>query len=155
MVNPREIIKSEVNAMTAKEYLQQAHRLDHRIESQIRELEDLKAMAGSVGSPSFEMSYNPNRPTEAPFVKVLEKLWDLEVLVAKEMEQLVELKSQIHHTINALADPDEQLVLRYCYIEDKTWDEISEVMHAGRTTVIRWHNQGLYHIEMPENPIEI
>ena len=40
--------------MTAKEYLRQAYRLDHRINSDIAEMERLQEMAGSVGSPGFE-----------------------------------------------------------------------------------------------------
>ena len=35
--------------MTAKEYLRQAYRLDHRINSDIAELERLREMASSVG----------------------------------------------------------------------------------------------------------
>lgn len=55
--------------MTSKEYLRQAYRLDHRINSDIEEMERLRDMAGSVSSPSLEERHNPNRPTEAPFVK--------------------------------------------------------------------------------------
>ena len=47
--------------MTAKEYLKQAYRLDHRINSDIAEMERLREMVSSVGSPGFEEHYNPNR----------------------------------------------------------------------------------------------
>ena len=60
--------------MTAKEYLKQAYRLDHRIDSDIAEMERLREMACSVGSPGLEEHHNPNRATEAPFVRVLEKV---------------------------------------------------------------------------------
>lgn len=63
--------------MTAKEYLRQAYRLDHRINSDLAELERLRDMEGSISSPSFEEHYNPNRNTEAPFIRCLEKVWDL------------------------------------------------------------------------------
>ena len=53
--------------MTVKEYLHQAYRLDHRIDSDIAEMERLRGMACSVSSPGFEEHYNPNRPTDAPF----------------------------------------------------------------------------------------
>lgn len=49
--------------MTPKEYLRQAYRLDHRINSDIAEMERLQEMVGTVSSPSLEEHYNPNRPT--------------------------------------------------------------------------------------------
>ena len=64
--------------MTVKEYLHQAYRLDHRIDSDIAEMERLRGMACSVSSPGFEEHYNPNRPTDAPYVRSLEKVWELQ-----------------------------------------------------------------------------
>ena len=64
--------------MTAKEYLRQAYRLDHRIDSDITEMERLREMACSIGSPGFEEHYDPNHATEAPFVRALEKVWKME-----------------------------------------------------------------------------
>ena len=47
--------------MTAKEYLKQAYRLDHRINSDIAEMERLREMASNVSSPGFEEHYNPSQ----------------------------------------------------------------------------------------------
>ena len=38
--------------MTAKEYLRQAYRLDHRINSDLAELERLRDMEGSISLPA-------------------------------------------------------------------------------------------------------
>lgn len=75
--------------MTAKEYLRQAYRLDHRINSDLAELERLRDMEGSISSPSFEEHYNPNRNTEAPFIRCLEKVWDLEMKIKTEIDKLI------------------------------------------------------------------
>ena len=64
--------------MTSKEYLRQAYRLDHRINSDIKEMERLRDMAGSVSSPSLEERHNPDRPTEAPFVRCIMRVMELE-----------------------------------------------------------------------------
>ena len=69
---------SEVRTMTAKEYLEQVYYLDSRIRSNLQELADLRKMMYSVSSPSLEQSYNPNRPTEAPFVRGIESMDILE-----------------------------------------------------------------------------
>ena len=52
--------------MTAKEYLNQAYRLEQRIRLLKDNIEETRALSGSISSPGFEQHYNPNRPTEAP-----------------------------------------------------------------------------------------
>jgi len=141
--------------MTAKEYLRQAYRLDHRINSDIAEMERLQEMAGSVGSPGFEEHYNPNRPTEAPFVRCLEKVWDLEQKINSEIDRLIDLKAQMREVIATASNADEQMVLRYRYIHNMTWEQIGDELNADRTTVYRWHNSALNHVTLPEDPIRI
>lgn len=141
--------------MTAKEYLKQAYRLDHRIDSDIAEMERLREMACSVGSPGFEEHHNPNRPTEAPFVRALEKVWDMQEKINAEIDRLVDLKAQMREVIEAVTDPNEQMVLRYRYIHDMTWEQIGDELHAGETSIRRWHTSALTHVVLPENPIII
>ena len=57
--------------------------------------------------------------------------------------------------IATVSDADEQMVLRYRYIHNMTWEQIGDELHADRTTVFRWHNVALQHITLPEEPITI
>lgn len=141
--------------MTTKEYLKQAFRLDHRIDSDITEMERLREMACSIGAPGFEEHYNPNHPTEAPFVRSLEKVWQMEEKINGEIDRLVDLKAQIRSVIEAVTDPNERMVLRYRYIHNMTWDQIGDELHADARTVRRWHGTALPHVELPENPITV
>lgn len=141
--------------MTAKEYLRQAYRLDHRINSDIAEMERLREMASSVGSPSMEEHYNPNRPTDASFVRCLEKVWDLEQKINMEIDRLIDLKDQMREVIATATNVDEQMVLRYRYIHNMTWEQIGNELNADRTTVYRWHTCALQHVTLPEKPILI
>lgn len=141
--------------MTAKEFLRQAYRLDHRIHSDMAELERLREMASSVGSPGMEEHHNPNRLTEASFIRNLEKIWELQEKINQEIDRFVDLKEQIRNVIVTATNTDEQMVLRYRYIHNMTWEQIGDELHADRTTVYRWHNQGLSHVSLPENPILI
>lgn len=141
--------------MTPKEYLRQAYRLDHRINSDIAEMERLQEMVGTVGSPSLEEHYNPNRPTEAPFIRRLEKVWELQDKINREIDRFIDLKAQMRDVIATVSDADEQMVLRYRYIHNMTWEQIGDELHADRTTVFRWHNAALKHITLPEEPITI
>lgn len=141
--------------MTAKEYLKQAYRLDHRINSDIAEMERLREMAASVSATDFEEHYNPNRPTEAPFVHCLEKVFELQKKINAEIDNLIDLKDQMRDVIDKVVNPDEQMVLRYRYIHNLTWEQIGDELCADESTVRRWHRQALNNVKVPESPILI
>ena len=141
--------------MTIKEYLKQAYRLDHRIDSDLAEMDRLRAMAESVGAISWEEKFNPNRSTDAPFVRSLEKVWDLEQKINAEVDKLINLKDQIRTVIDGVENSDEQMVLRYRYIHNLTWEQIGDELRADARTVRRWHGSALQHARLPENPIII
>lgn len=141
--------------MTAKEYLKQAYRLDHRINSDIAEMERLREMAASVSATDFKEHYNPNRPTEAPFVHCLEKVFELQEKINAEIDNLIDLKDQMRDVIDKVANPDEQMVLRYRYIHNLTWEQIGDELCADESTVRRWHRQALNNVKVPESPILI
>ena len=141
--------------MTPKEYLKQAYRLDQKINSDIAEAAKLRSMASCIGSPGFEEHYNPNRLTEASFTIRLERVWELEQKINAEIDRLVDLKEQNRTVIDRVENPDEQMVLRYRYIHNWTWERIGNVLHADARTVRRWHGKALLHVLLPENPIKI
>ena len=141
--------------MTAKEYLRQAYRLDQKINSDIAEAARLREMASNVGSPGLEEHYNPNRPTEAPFARTLEKVWEMEQAINTEIDRLVDLKEQIRTVIDKVENPDEQMVLRYRYIHNWTWEQIGDALFADERTIRRWHGRGLQHIKVPDDCIVI
>ena len=45
---------------------------------------------------------------------------------------------------------DEQLVLRYRYLDDCTWEEISRMLNVSLRTVHRIHGSALQHFSVPE-----
>jgi DNA-directed RNA polymerase specialized sigma24 family protein len=138
--------------MTSKAYLDQAYRLEKRIRLDKEELEDLRTLAASVGSPGFEEHYNPNHASEAPFVKTLERIWEMEKKVNDELCLLLQLKGEIQSVINQLDNMDERLVLTYKYLKNYTWMRIGDELAADERTIRRWHSRALSHVKVPENP---
>lgn len=142
--------------MTAKEYLRQAYRLDHRINSDLEEVSRLRSMAMSITPPAGEeRGGSGSLNTEPSFVRVIHKILELEEKVNAEIDLLVSLKEQIHEVINALGNVDEQAVLRGRYIQNKTWEMIGKELHAGKSTIRRWHSNALDHVVLPKNVIVI
>lgn len=141
--------------MKVKDYLHQAYRLDHRINSDIEEMTRLREMASSVSAPVFGEKVQTSRSAEAPFVRCVEKIMALETKINDEIDTLVDLKEQIRGVIDRVTDTDERMVLRYRYVHNYTWEQIGDELNADKSTVRRWHGNALLHAEVPENPILI
>ena len=141
--------------MTAKEYLSQAYRLDQRIDSNIAEITRLREMACGISSPSWEEKVQTSRNTDAPFVRCLEKIMDLEKVVNSEIDTLVDLKRQIRTTVDTVANVNGRMVLRYRYIHNMTWEQIADKLYESVSTIKRQHGSGLTHVKMPETPVVI
>ena len=116
--------------MTAKEYLNQARHLDALINCRLREIDYWRDLSSSVSGSNFEPHYNPNKPTEAPFVRCLDKIDAIQKDVAENVAYLVCLKETINEAIDRLASREEQLVLRYRYLDNCSWEEISRMLNG-------------------------
>ena len=141
--------------MTNKEYLRQAYRLDQKINSDIEEVARLREMAGNISSPVLGDKVQTSRNRDGLFVRNMEKILLLEEKINREIDALVDLKSQMRGVIAAVQDTDERMVLRYRYIHNLTWEQIGNELNADKSTIRRWHGSALAHVVLPENPIKI
>jgi DNA-directed RNA polymerase sigma subunit (sigma70/sigma32) len=67
----------------------------------------------------------------------------------------VDLKEQNRGVIAKVENTDEQMVLRYRYLHNDTWEKIGEILKADSRTVRRWHDEALKHVKVPDEPIII
>ena len=141
--------------MTVKEYLGQAYLLDKRIKSDSMELDELRLMAETISSPGFEEHYNASKNTDAPYIKTLERIFDMESKIMDEMNILVALKNQIRDVISQVEKPEYQMILKYRYIHNMTWPKIGDMLCADERTVQIWHNKAIAIINLPENAINL
>lgn len=135
--------------MTAKEYLNQARHLDALIHCRLREIDYWRDLSSSVSGSSFEEHHNPNRPTEAPFVRCLEKIDEIQHSVEEKVAYLICLKEEINKAIDKLDNRDEQLLLRYRYMDNCTWEEIAAMLNVSIRSVHRIHGMALQHFSVP------
>lgn len=135
--------------MTAKEYLNQARYLDALIHCRLREIDYWRDLSSSVSGSSFEEHHNPNRPTEAPFVRCLEKIDEIQRSVEEKVAYLICLKEEINKAIDKLDNRDEQLLLRYRYLDNCTWEEIAAMLNVSIRSVHRIHGMALQHFSVP------
>lgn len=133
--------------MNAKEYLQQGFYLDKKIESNLREVAELRHLCLGISAAGLEESHNPNRPTEAPFVRTIEKIWEREQEINREVDHLVDLKYEIGQVIDQVEDEAQRLVLRDRYIHFDAWEDIARSMGKGIRWIYAVHSDGVAAVE--------
>ena len=135
--------------MTAKEYLQQAYRLNELIDSDVHELERLRDLAGRISSPNFGERVQSSRNLDAPFVKYLGDIMEMEEKIQKELCRLVVLKKQILAALESVADREERLLLTYRYLNNESWEQIAGGLSVSMSTVHRIHASALRNFPVP------
>ncbi len=139
-------------SMEAKEYLQQAYKLNELIESDIQELDRLRSLTNVALSPQIsDIPHSKNWNLEAPFVKYVGRIIEMEQKINSEIDRYIVLKNEIRTTISQLENNDEKLLLRYRYILFLTWEEIAEKMNVSMRTVHRLHSNALKNLKIPAN----
>ena len=142
--------------MNVKEYLKQGRLLDQKINFNLRRLQEMKSGLCSISSPQFKADKVQTSPDgDAPFVKALLRVEEMQEQINQEIDLLVDLRQQIDEVIHSLASENQQMLLLYRYIEGRTWEDIGNLLGVDKSTVKRWHLDALAKLRLPENPILI
>ena len=136
--------------MNAKQYLSQAYLLDHRIESLLEELTDLRSRADSIGGFKTGDRVQTPQKKDAPYVDTVLKIIDLERYIDGLTDELIDLKKDIDLSIESVNDLDEKLLLRYRYVNGHTWERIAVDMNISIRTVHRLHRRALQNFIVPK-----
>lgn len=135
--------------MTAKEYLNQAYRLDQRIRSKQEQISALNDLATSCSTSMTGMPRNPNKGGSRMADAVC-KIVDLQDSIAVDMQELVELKAEIIATIKAMDCIEYQLILEKRYISGKSWPEIAVDLGYKMRHLYKLHDEALATVKIPE-----
>ena len=132
--------------MTAKEYLSQAKYLDARINSKIRQVADLNALATNTTSALTGMPRNPShgRSTMADCVA---KIVDLQAEINADIDELVDLKRDILETIKGLKNMECQTILERRYLCFESWEKIAAGMGYDLRYLFKLHGKALDEVQ--------
>ncbi|SHJ36957.1 DUF1492 domain-containing protein [Hespellia stercorisuis] len=133
--------------MTAKDYLLQVKRIEIQMNFDFRELEHWRDLSGRISGCNFEAHYNPNRNIEAPYVRCIDKIIDVEQKITREISALVEIKTTIMELIHGLENVDYQSVLELKYLSYYTWEQIANEMHYSLRWIYKLHGKALQEFE--------
>jgi len=135
--------------MTAREYLEQAYRLDQRIQSKQEQIQSLNDLATRCTASMTGMPHSPNRGS-SQMADTIGKIIDLQNLIAADMKALVDLKADLVATIKAVDSIDHQLILEKRYITGKSWPEIAVDLGYKMRRMYDIHDEALGKIKIPE-----
>ena len=132
--------------MTAKEYLEQAYRLDQRIDSKLMQVSALRSMAERRSSV---IRKDPIRHSvnETLQEDVIIKIVDLERETDAEIDRLVDLKKEIGRMIGMIDDPELQVLLELRYLNYQKWSEIANELHCTDNNIFKMHRRALEKME--------
>ena len=140
--------------MRVETYLSQGRMLNQRINYQLKKLGELKNAACSLPAVTIRKDkVQSSTDGDAPFVRALIRVEEMEEKINREIDMLADLKEEIMGVIGQVDSEELQMVLIYRYLEGMTWEEIGNLFHAGRTTVKRWHRKAIEQIVLPEEQI--
>ena len=132
--------------MNAKKYLEQAYRLDQRIDSKLEQVEALRCLA--TKSTAIIRSHPGGHGGNDSFMEdAIVKIVDLEKEITAEMERLVDLKREIAGVVDRINDLNLKTLLELRYLCYKRWPEIAKQMHYAESNVFKMHEKALQKVE--------
>ena len=123
-------------AVTAKEFLNQAYRLNELIDSDVEELERLLNLATRISVPNFGERVQTSRNPDPPFVRYLDDIVDMEQKITESLEKV--------------ENREERLLLTYRYLDNRTWEQIASMLSVSDRTVHRIHASALRNFSVPD-----
>ena len=132
--------------MTAKEYLDQAYRIDARINSKLEQVHALRELAVKASAGYSDMPGCPNRridKLEATMAKII----DYEYEINDDIDKLVALRREIGKVINMVPNLDYQTLLEQRYISFKSWEQIAVFMTYNLRWLYKQHKNALDEVQ--------
>lgn len=132
--------------MKIKEYLRQAYRIDQRINSKLEQIAALHDLATKATVTYSDMPKSPNR-SGAKIEDAITKIMDLEDEINRDIDKLVDLKTDITHLIKNLDSHEHQIILEQRYLCFKSWEQIAVDMGYSIQHTFRLHDAALTELE--------
>ena len=128
--------------MNAKEYLSQVMYIDQRINSKLEQVTRLRESVTNCTATLSDMP-RPDSPNKQRMEETICKIVDLEREINEDIDRLVDLKAEARRAINAVSDPDQQLILELRYLCFKSWEQIAVDMGYELRWLYRLHHRAL------------
>lgn len=132
--------------MVVKNYLNQAYRIDQRINSKLEQVQSLRELASKATA-----TLSDDRPKETRNFQRMEdiicKILDLESEINSDIDKLVDLKREIVKLIKSIPNTEHQTIFELRYLCFKTWEQIAVEMGYSLRWVHIVHSKALNELD--------
>ena len=128
--------------MTTKEFLNQAYRIDQRINSKLEQIISLHELATKATSTLSDVPVSGTK-SQSRMADVITKIVDLETEINKDIEELVGIKKNIVSTIKKVQNPELQTLLELRYLCSRTWEQIALEMGYSIQNAYKLHDRAI------------
>ncbi len=128
--------------MTAREYLNQAYKLDQQINSKLEQLDVLRSMTRRV-TTSYDSEVVSRTRNVASLENAIIRMMEAEETINHGIDRLVDLKSEISDVISKVKNTDYRLILEKRYLSFRTWEQIAADMNYSRRWVVSKHSKAV------------
>lgn len=125
-----------------KEELRDIMFLDSRIESKLRQLENLKNTKDCLGSIDYSKDRVQTSNTTSSIENAVIRIVDLENEINSDIDELVSMKQKAREDMSK-ATGIENIILEMRYLENMDWEEIAYRLNYSLPAVYKIHGQAL------------
>lgn len=136
--------------MTNREYLNQAYRIDARINSKLEQVMSMRGLLTRTNATLSDMPGNPNRD-RSKMEETVVKIVDMENEINADIDRLVNLKREIMQVIKAVDNMEYQMLLELRFLCFKTWEEIAVELGYSIRQIYRLRDDAIDSISISEN----
>ena len=134
--------------MTRKEFLQRPMRLRWRIDAIKKKKEQYEELANSIPGGNYDKPVvQKTRSNEAPFIKWIDKIMDVEKKIESLEAEYETAKAEVVKAIEKLPNPDHQTILIMRYLNEYSWADICDKLYISLSTAKRWHWDAINSLE--------
>ena len=134
--------------MTSKEFLQRPMRLRWRIDALKLQKEQYEELANSIPGGNYDKPVvQKTRSNEAPFIKWIDKIMDIEKKIESLEAEYETAKAAVVKAIERLPNPDYQTILIMRYLNEYSWADICDKLYISLSTAKRWHWDAINSLE--------
>lgn len=136
--------------MTAKEYLNKAHSIDLRINSNLEQITALRSLLTKATTTYSDMPPSGSRNIHK-MEDIIAKIIDMENEINNDIDHLMDVKATIRLKVSAVEDDECRALLEYRYICFMTWEDIATKMNYTTRYVHTLHQRALSKFETVMN----
>ena len=134
--------------MKSKEFLQRPMRLRWRIDDLKLQKEQYEELANSIPGGNYDKPVvQKTRSNEAPFIKWIDKIMDVEKKIELLEAEYETAKAEVVKAIEKLPSPDYQTILIMRYLNEYSWADICDKLYISLSTAKRWHWDAINSLE--------